>query len=284
MFIIPLQGRAMWYFFFQALSNEEDQRRGVVSLILNMGINARLEPFANLQQLLHVRTGLSKKISSIHYCCDNAALRPCAAYVCMALDKESRKRFRSHTGSYAEIAFELLTYGISIDLIKPDGSMALNWHREWIAARKRQEQCMARIENLILLPRRFDVLFGRGQRTREHVGNLRAVHLVEMHQSQYDNCGKLEKTKIADRIVGIIHESKGRFLRETEGGWVEVEHDIARNKISHFFRHLRSKKLASNVDGDRSIPMKRSISRNRSFEATHEEVQLKPSRHTSRRE
>jgi hypothetical protein len=40
----------------------------------------------------------------------------------------------------------------------------------------------------------------------------------------------------------MIHESYGRFLKwEEDEGWVEVEHDVAREKISHFFRYMRSK-------------------------------------------
>jgi hypothetical protein len=62
-----------------------------------------------------------------------------------------------------------------------------------------------------------------------------------MHQEEYEKADKSEKTEIALRIVSMIHESFGRFLKWEKEGWVEVDEEAAREKISHFFRHLRSR-------------------------------------------
>jgi hypothetical protein len=63
-----------------------------------------------------------------------------------------------------------------------------------------------------------------------------------MHSQKYEVANKYQKTEIAERVLSIIHEGYGRFLKWEEGeGWIPVEHDMAREKISHFFRHLRSK-------------------------------------------
>ena len=95
----------------------------------------------------------------------------------------------------------------------------------------------------MISPRRFDVLFGRGKNTRCHAGNLRALHLVESHKEEYEKAAKFEKTAIAERIVKIIYESHGRFLKwEGDNGWVEVDCALARDKISHLFRNVRSRK------------------------------------------
>ena len=97
------------------------------------------------------------------------------------------------------------------------------------------------------------LLLGKGKNTREHTGNLRAVHLVEMHREKYENANKFHKTEIAERIVSIIHESHGRFLKwEGNDGWVEVKHNEAREKISHFFRHMRSKTTTSTTTTTKS--------------------------------
>jgi hypothetical protein len=95
-----------------------------------------------------------------------------------------------------------------------------------------------------ITPRRFDVLFGKGKALREYTGNVRVNVLVAMFRSKYEQADKHEKTDIAKRIVNIIHESDGRFLKfeEKEGCWVEVEDGMAREKISHIFRNQRDRK------------------------------------------
>ena len=114
--------------------------------------------------------------------------------------------------------------------------------------------------NNIIVPRRFDVLFGRGKTTREHTGNLRAGHIVDMHYAAYEKAGKYKKTNIAEEIVNIIHASCGRFLKwEQDKGWVEVDFETARDKVSHFFRQKRSKiveeQKAEGSSGNPSRPM-----------------------------
>merc|ERR1712232_229402 len=93
----------------------------------------------------------------------------------------------------------------------------------------------------IIIPRRFDVLFGKSRRERNHTGNLRAMHLCDMNWDKYEAAGKFQKTEVAERIVSIVHQSGGRFLKLGKEGWVEVTDCVAREKISHFFRHMRWK-------------------------------------------
>jgi hypothetical protein len=95
-----------------------------------------------------------------------------------------------------------------------------------------------------ITPRPFDVLFGKGRALRDYTGNMRANVLVAMYRPKYEQADKHDKTDIAKRIVNIIHESQGRFLKfeVNEGCWVEVENDMAREKISHIFRNQRDRK------------------------------------------
>jgi len=87
-----------------------------------------------------------------------------------------------------------------------------------------------------------DVLFGRGK-VKEHPGNVRLHQLIEKRRSRYEVAEKWEKTVIAEEIVAIIKECSGRFLRPTVNGdgWVEVDKEIAREKVSHTFRSRRPK-------------------------------------------
>jgi hypothetical protein len=70
---------------------------------------------------------------------------------------------------------------------------------------------------------------------------VRAKHLVAMNRPIYEQADKHEKTDITKRIVNIIHEYQGRFLKfdEKEGCWLEVDYGLAREKISHIFRNQK---------------------------------------------
>lgn len=230
--------------FYTIMLDEEAQCMGVVSIKSNYGVNARHESFSLAKQIYRINSALPKKLGAFHYCYDKTSIKPFMRGVQLFLAKDMRTRFRAHFGNHDKIMFELQTYGIPTKYhpILPDGNILLEWHKEWLQAKRMQEESESCLKSVIV-PRRFDVLFGRGKYSREHTGNLRALHLVEMHRTAYERAGKNEKTAIADRIVQIIHESLGRFLKWEKEGWVEVDAFVARDKVSHFFRHLRSKTL-----------------------------------------
>ena len=244
--------RAIWYLFNATMQDEDTQRKGMVGIKSNFGQHARQEPLTMFKQVDRVISGIPKKIVGMHYCYDDASLKPFVQGFQLFLTREMRNRFRPHFGDADNLLFELQTYGIPTKYhpILPNGSLSLEYHKEWLNNRRMQEESKSNAEsnndevddgNIIMLPRRFDILLGRGKYTREHTGNLRAVHLVEMHRAEYERAGKFAKTTIAEKILQLIHEANGRFLKWENYGWVEVDDKVARDKISHFFRHLRSK-------------------------------------------
>lgn len=227
---------------------------GVVGIVYNVGSYARLEPFEHVQTIRQFRATMPIKCDGVHYCCDNPQLRPFVTGVRLFQGKKERIRWRTHFGSYADIQFKLQTHGIPTEglPLSSDGTVTTKGHKEWLQLRRQKEEGNNGSEttgSAIYTPRRFDVLFGRTKKTREHTGNLRAEHIMEMHRAKYELAGKFEKTAIAERIVHAIHESHGRFLRWENGdGWVEVDDEVARNKISHCFRNKRSKESKNIVD------------------------------------
>lgn len=100
----------------------------------------------------------------------------------------------------------------------------------------------APVRCIVETPSPGDVLFGRGK-VKEHPGNIRLHQLIEKRRSRYEVAEKWEKTVIAEEIVAIIKECSGRFLRPTVNGegWLEVDKEIAREKVSHTFRSRRPK-------------------------------------------
>ena len=114
------------------------------------------------------------------------------------------------------------------------GNILPDNHLKWIEQRRLIESQMSSTSllgdapssqsSLIMIPRRFDVLLGRGTRVSEHTGNLRAFHIVTMNREIYEKAGKFEKTRIAEKIVRLIQQSYGRFLEKGPGGcWVECD-------------------------------------------------------------
>jgi len=88
-----------------------------------------------------------------------------------------------------------------------------------------------------------DVLCGRGGTINSHSGNVKFRNLVMRHKAAYKEANtRYEKMSISDEIVMAIQTTTppGRFLKEVEGCWVEIESEQARSKVS---QALREKKI-----------------------------------------
>ena len=160
-----------------------------------------------------------------------------------ALLAEVRSLANDGSTSSQALSFELQTYGIPTEPMFSENTANadnLEWHHEWLDVIRAKEQSESTHLAESTIPKRVECL---RKNAREHTGNRRALHLCEMVRPQYEQVSKLfETTAIAERIVNSIRDSHGRFLKWEDDGWVEVDTETAREKrISHFFRHHRSK-------------------------------------------
>ena len=182
------------------------------------------------------------KVVVEHFCYDDPTLDKYCAGAAVFTDESYRHRLRCHSGTVPEVLFKLQTFGIPTQdfPINDEQELEFSWHQQWIQAHRKKEADMS--STLCIVPRRFDVLFGRGRDTRVHTGNLRAKHLVEERFEEYEKASKHGKTVIAEQVVAAIKKSYGRFLKweNEDAGWVEVDFDTARAKIAHFFRRRRA--------------------------------------------
>jgi hypothetical protein len=128
--------------------------------------------------------------------------------------------------------------------ITEDGEPKTKTHRQWLKSRQQQEENQT-LRNIVVIPRRLDVLFGRGKPIQEHFGNLRYHALLDHYQPAYEQAKKFDKMNIAKRTVDQVHEYSGRFLKQEGAGWIVVDDNIAREKVSHAFRTRRSTMLAN---------------------------------------
>ena len=93
-------------------------------------------------------------------------------------------------------------------------------------------------------PRKFDVLLGRGRAHASHPGNKRLQIVVNVNKDWYNaSNSRHEKTRITENIVNQIKRcgvETGRFLKpDGQGGWIEVNDDVARIKVSQTLRYTR---------------------------------------------
>jgi hypothetical protein len=163
-------------------------------------------------------------------------------------------------------SYQMMTFGMSDKLfpVNPDGAISLDNCNRWMQRRRPQEAIMTeptramsseqRGPKRVAVPGSFDVLLGRGKLIQEHMGNIRFRHLIEKNGGTYENATKNEKTFLATRMVKIVNDGGGRFLKEDPSGWTEVTDDIARDKLSHSFRNKRLKLTLDNRDATKGPP------------------------------
>ena len=101
----------------------------------------------------------------------------------------------------------------------------------------------------ILSPLASDILLGRGKPYQEHPGNVRFLRVIILYRDRYLRTQRREdKASIADEIVDLLKMDRndpGRFLKRLEsgeGGWVEVNNKIARDKVCHALRAKRGER------------------------------------------
>jgi hypothetical protein len=131
-------------------------------------------------------------------------------------------------------------------------------------------------EEAIVQPRPADVLLGRGTKHQRHPGNIRYtgtniklhrcarprqlrqsvshhilsvlepyIDLIRSHRDAYfDSEDTLEKKLIVCRIVDVIFERGGRFLKRVHANtWIVVPKDVARTKAAHAIQYRQRKSL-----------------------------------------
>ena len=155
-------------------------------------------------------------------------------------------------GSYTEWMYKLMCYGIPHNLIPltSEYKLKIKNHLDYLEMRMIAENPMNGSDGskikMIDLPSNNDVLLGKGKPIQEYRGNQKLSLLVDTLVEQYDTKSKSEKTAMAAEIVHKVKASKGRFLSKDSGIWTEVSDDMARDKVSHMFRHQRQK---ANIQG-----------------------------------
>lgn len=164
-----------------------------------------------------------------------------------------------------ECLYELISFGIPRNAlpVNNEGEYSINEHLAWIEHRIDIDAAIDRTHSesfnfntatgvlcrSVSMTSSFsigedihpnDVLLGRGKHAVDHLGNAKFRKLVDAYLRKYEEAERFEKTCIAEAIVGIIHDSQGRFLKKGTGSdWEEIDRTEARKKVAHAFRNRR---------------------------------------------
>ena len=98
--------------------------------------------------------------------------------------------------------------------------------------------------SVVEIPGPHDIVFGRGRWYAKHIGNRRLQSAIHRHLERYQGAPfRKTKTSITHEILDQIKNcpnNPGRFLRYDKklGGWVSVDDDKARLKISQAMRYI----------------------------------------------
>jgi hypothetical protein len=103
-----------------------------------------------------------------------------------------------------------------------------------------------------------DVLSGRGGGTNLHSGNRYYRELIFNHRETYDEASKANKPNVSRKIVKMVRDSGGRFLRKDgQGLYHDIGNTSAREKTSQALRH-RTFEMRNIEEGKKSDAKKES--------------------------
>jgi hypothetical protein len=150
--------------------------------------------------------------------------------------------------------YNLQTFGISIDQVPINwstGKVKTQYHLKWINMRQAMEEAKASggpgggaLFSGIECPSHQDVLLGRGKPMVNHGGNIAMRERVESRLARFAQAqGKDDRAAIVWEVVQETYLSHGRFLKEDpgkHGWWEEVDQEVAKAKVSVYFRDLKS--------------------------------------------
>jgi len=179
--------------------------------------NSREYDLETFKVILEMENVLPLRDAGGHICaCPDSSIRGMVAGMKL-LSRNSRYRNRTHFGSIDENHFKLLTYGIPVNdsPMKSDGTWSTDFHVQWMEnIRLQEEEARQKLggspTELIVAPRKYDVLCGKSQRAKTSCGTQRALHLVDMHRDVYESRNKKDKTIVATEILSV------RFLKTTK--------------------------------------------------------------------
>mmetsp|Transcript_20998 Transcript_20998/g.43231 ORF Transcript_20998/g.43231 Transcript_20998/m.43231 type:complete len:475 (+) Transcript_20998:260-1684(+) len=259
-----MTAKILYYFMLVASESVESQRRGLVKVLYPSNFSE--DPLSLLPTREHQRLAAKMNASfpirlvAMHICHpDTFFFRLFRAILIVTKYGDTKFRVVSHYGLYTEWQYQLMGYGIPIDLlpISPTGNIKTLMLQQWLRIRKMKESqygqekkdlppgsddsddsSVVPCHNAVECPNLNDVVFRPGKSYMIHPGNVMFRSLIESKIDEHFAATRSQKAAIAWSIVREVELKGGRFLKwDNRGWWTEFEDrsDI-RYKIPTYFR------------------------------------------------
>jgi hypothetical protein len=235
------------YFWGVASEDVETQQRGLISLYWPE--DHHLFPDKReVQEAERVFAALPIRVAALHQCIPNTAVfQLTKAVIMLSLGVETTTRMKFHTNDDIQTTYQLMTYGIPVDLIPRTGTGNIKTknHQQWIKTRKVIEE--TKEEGLIECPGMNDVIFRFGKSYLSHPGNAIFRGLIEANFVEHSDAINTDaKIAVTWRIVEDIERRGGRFLVWDKRGWWKVTSDRAqiRSKVAVSLKEHKKKVIA----------------------------------------
>jgi len=236
--------RRKFYTKCVAAQDEETQKRGCVLVIYAVDATCVQLERKYMRLYSEVSEAVPLRIEAVHFCYHHLVWLSNIALFKLLGALFTAFRFCTHYGTRTDILFKLQTYGIPVFVIPltEDGETTVAQNKEIWEQRRVYERRIEKSEEttkVFQIPGRFDILLGRGRGYHNHVGNVKLRNLILDLKPQYNSSSKSEKKPLTENVVHTIKKMPARFLKLEAAGWVEVDDEEARLKVSHTFRNLK---------------------------------------------
>lgn len=258
------------YFYFICALDEESCRNGIVTIDFKIGeisFDRDGDDPSNFNRLLRATASpcLPSRTCGMHKFMakdddDESGMRSIINNVVGKMTTDKRSRVRLHRGTYTEWMYDLLCVGIPQHVVPITSDLKLKTknHLEYPSMRSKSEEIEVAGSSLWTtdLPSHRDVLLGKGKPTQDSTGNKMLSKIIDELLSKYQAASKMEKTALSASVILQIQAKGGKFLSKEIGIWTEASDMVAREKVSHMFRHQlqkANKKKASMASGVKSL-------------------------------
>lgn len=263
--------RSLVYIFYVAAESIESQRKGIVFVFYPSTCNGfDVDSILKTLPRPHERKLASKfnkalpiRPAAIHLCFpESIFFRIFRSILLLSFRSSTRFRFKTHSGQWTEFKYQLMGYGIPIDIlpISQTGKIKTILLQQWIRLRKSIEAppgmgggqdgsgsddsdgnrplSASALLSAIECPNLNDVIFRTGKSYMCHPGNVMFRSLIESKLDEHFAATRKEKATIAWWIVNEVERRGGRFLKwDNRGWWTEfADREGIRYKIPTYFR------------------------------------------------
>jgi hypothetical protein len=241
--------KAVLYLFLMLADDEENQKRGLVMIAMQMGpIDLGRATHSLFREYSRLLSWIPIRICAPHVCSDNDFMGFIFRAAVVGTPADIRVRHRFHSGTFTEIMYSLLGYGIPVEIFPSTDGVVIkkrNWN-QWIGKYIARDKELAKnggVFSGVDLPTRNDVLWGKGRPTQHHPGNVHLRELVEECIDEYQAAHlSVDKMEIVHKVCSMIKARSGRFLqKDDEGWWRESRNVDAVAKVRKLFQGTKKK-------------------------------------------